>query len=54
MSDAHGVAYKSSGHHAKLALNSAKALTNFLFETVIYQIEKGSLNKKKSSSPAPS
>ncbi|PUE62876.1 hypothetical protein B9Z45_02085 [Limnohabitans sp. 2KL-17] len=46
MSDAHGVAYKPSRHHAKLAVNSAKTLADFLFDTVSYQIEKGGLKKK--------
>jgi hypothetical protein len=46
MSDAHGVAYKPSRHHAKLAVNSAKTLADFLFDSMSYQIEKGSLTKK--------
>lgn len=46
MSDAHGVAYKPSRHHAKLAVNSAKTLADFLFDTMNYQIEKGGLKKK--------
>lgn len=46
MSDAHGVAYKPSRHHAKLAVNSAKTLADFLFDTMSYQIEKGGLKKK--------
>jgi len=46
MSDAHGVAYKPSRHHAKLAVNSAKTLADFLFDSMSYQIEKGSLKKK--------
>ena len=45
MSDAHGVAYKPSRHHAKLAVNSAKTLADFLFDTMNYQIEKGNLKK---------
>lgn len=45
MSDAHGVAYKPSRHHAKLAVNSAKTLADFLFDSMSYQIEKGSLKK---------
>ena len=45
MSDAHGVAYKPSRHHAKLAVNSAKTLADFLFDTMSYQIEKGGLKK---------
>ena len=46
MSDAHGVAYKPSRHHAKLAVKSAKTLADFLFDTMSYQIEKGGLKKK--------
>lgn len=47
MSDAHGgVAYKPRWHHAKLAVNSAKTLADFLFDTMSYQIEKGGLKKK--------
>lgn len=46
MSDAHGVAYKPSRHHAKLAVNAAKTLADFLFDTMAHQIEKGSLKKK--------
>ncbi|GKS86465.1 hypothetical protein AVMA1855_19955 [Acidovorax sp. SUPP1855] len=46
MSDAHGVTYKPSRHHAKLAVNAAKTLADFLFDTMSYQIEKGGLNKK--------
>lgn len=47
MSDAHGVAYKPSRHHAKLAVNSAKTLADFLFDTMSYQIEKRSLKVRK-------
>jgi len=46
MSDAHGVVYKPSRHHAKLAVNSAKTLADFLFDTMSYQMEKGGLKKK--------
>ena len=46
MSDAHGVTYKPSRHHAKLAVNSAKTLADFLFDSMSYQIGKGSLTKK--------
>lgn len=49
MSDAHGVAYKPSRHHAKLAVNSAKTLADFLFDSMSYQIEKGGLKKAKAS-----
>ena len=37
MSDAHVATYKPSKHHAKLAVNSAKTLADFLFETKQYQ-----------------
>lgn len=47
MSDAHGVAYKPSRHHAKLAVNSAKTLADFLFDSLSYQIEKGGIKKLK-------
>lgn len=43
MSDAHGVAYKPSRHHAKLAVNSAKTLADFLFDTMSYQKDKGTI-----------
>lgn len=36
MSDAHA-GYKPAKHHAKLAVNSAKTLADFLFETYAYQ-----------------
>ncbi len=37
MSDAHVASYKPSKHHAKLAVNSAKTLADFLFDTMQYQ-----------------
>lgn len=43
MSDAHAGNYKPSRHHAKLAVNAAKTLADFLFETKAYQEEKGTL-----------
>jgi hypothetical protein len=39
MSDAHA-GYKPAKHHAKLAVNAAKTLADFLFETHAYQAEK--------------
>lgn len=45
MSDAHGVPYKPSRHHAKLAVNAAKTLADFLFDTMSYQKEKGIIKK---------
>lgn len=41
MSDAHGTLYRPSRHHANLAVNSAKTLADFLFETMAYQKSKG-------------
>ncbi len=40
MSDSHVISYKPLEHHAKLAVNSAKTLCDFLFETKEYQIQK--------------
>ena len=37
MSDAHGTLYRPARRHAKLAVNSAKTLADFLFETLAYQ-----------------
>jgi len=39
MSDAHAKRYKPSKHHAKLAANSAKTLSEFLVDSFIYQSE---------------
>jgi len=49
MSDAHATTYKPSKHHAKLAVNSAKTLVDFIFETYQYQLEKGMLKEKNKS-----
>lgn len=43
MSDAHATSYKPARHHAKLAVNAAKTVCNFLFETMVYQRKKGTL-----------
>ena len=40
MSDSHVISYKPLEHHAKLAVNSAKTLCDFLFEIKEYQIQK--------------
>jgi Abortive infection C-terminus len=45
MSDSHVISYKPAEHHARLAVNVAKTLCNFLFETKEYQI-----NRHKSDS----
>ncbi|SAL76604.1 hypothetical protein AWB71_05277 [Caballeronia peredens] len=52
MSDSHGKTYRPERHHAKLAVNSAKTLAEFLFETVDYQRKKGLL--KPSTPPSSS
>ena len=40
VSDAHVRTYKPAEHHARLAVNSAKTMCNFLFDTKEYQIAK--------------
>jgi hypothetical protein len=47
MSDSHGTTYKPSRHHAKLAVNCAMTLADFIFETKAYQEEKGLLAKRE-------
>lgn len=37
MSDSHAAVYRADRHHAKLAVNAAKTLCDFLFETKSYQ-----------------
>lgn len=46
MSDSHVISYKPLEHHAKLAVNCAKTLCDFLFETKEYQMQ-----KKKNNAP---
>ncbi|MBN3761163.1 abortive infection family protein [Burkholderia sp. Ac-20365] len=41
MSDSHGTSYKPARHHAKLAVNCAMTLADFLFETKAYQQARG-------------
>jgi hypothetical protein len=41
MADAHVRTYKPERHHAKLAVNSAKTLTDFLIDTLEYQERTG-------------
>lgn len=41
MGDAHVRTYKPERHHAKLAVNSAKTLTDFLIDTLDYQLRTG-------------
>jgi hypothetical protein len=47
MGDAHGTTYRPARHHAKLAVNAAKTLSDFLFETLAYQRAAGTLTKPK-------
>ncbi|GET40001.1 abortive infection family protein [Microseira wollei] len=44
MSDSHVISYKPLEHHARLAVNSAKTLCDFLFETKEYQMQKQKIN----------
>ena len=50
MSDAHATTYKPAKHHAKLAVNAAKTVADFLFETVAYQKAKGHIQPKMAES----
>lgn len=43
MSDAHPAVFQPSRHHAKLAVNAAKTLVDFLFDTYEYQRIRGLL-----------
>ena len=45
MSDSHAANYKPGRHHAKLAVNAAKTLADFLFETMAYQESRGLIGK---------
>ena len=42
MGDAHVTTLRASRHHAKLAVNAAKTLADFLFETKAYQAKRDS------------
>ena len=41
MSDAHARSYKPNKHHAELAINSARTVAAFLFDTFDYQVNSG-------------
>jgi hypothetical protein len=41
MSDAHARTHKPARHHAKLVINAAHTLADFLFETFEYQLRRG-------------
>lgn len=43
MGDAHAVTYRPSAHHAKLAVNAAKTVADFVFETYTYQLHRGTV-----------
>jgi hypothetical protein len=45
MSDAHVRTYKPARHHAKLAVNSAKTLLDFIYDTFEYQKAKGAITE---------
>ncbi|MBN1880644.1 MAG: abortive infection family protein [Deltaproteobacteria bacterium] len=45
MSDSHGTTYRPTKHHAKLAVNAAKTISDFLFETYDYQKSKGLISR---------
>jgi len=45
MSDAHARRYKPHEHHARLAVNTAKTIIDFLFSTFNYQDQKGLIKK---------
>jgi len=45
MSDAHSPQYRASRHHARLAVNSAKTVADFLCQTFEYQKQKGSVSE---------
>lgn len=47
MGDAHATSYRPARHHAKLTVNSAKTLADFLFETMSYQKATGKLKTKE-------
>lgn len=49
MSDSHGTTYKPARHQAKLAVNCAMTLADFMFESKAYQEEKGLLAKRPTS-----
>lgn len=44
MSDSHALTYKPQKHHAKLAVNAAKTMADFIFETFSYQLSRGKIS----------
>ncbi len=49
MSDAHPLSYKPARHHAKLAVNAAKTIADFIFDTFEFQVAAGKLKPIKGS-----
>lgn len=47
MSDSHAAEYQPQKHHAKLAVNAAKTLSDFLLDTMNYQVKKGIIKPVK-------
>lgn len=47
MSDAHARSYKPEKRHAQLAVNSARIIVDFIFETFEYQIQQGLIKPVK-------
>jgi hypothetical protein len=43
MSDAHTAKYKPGKHHAKLGVNAARTVADFMFETLEYQVQSGKI-----------
>lgn len=50
MSDAHPAVFRPAKHHAKLVVNAAKTLVDFLFDTYEYQNARGTLKPANQSS----
>ena len=50
MSDAHARTYRPERHHAKLAVNAAKTVADFFFDTFEYQVQRGLLKPLQSES----
>lgn len=54
MSDSHGTTYKPARHHAKLAVNCAMTLADFLFDTKAYQQARGLIGTPATPTPLES
>lgn len=51
MGDAHVRKYKPARHHAKLAVNAAKTLADFVYDTFEYQLSAGTIVEVRTSKP---